>query len=338
MKKQTRNPTIQDVADVAEVAIGTVSRYLNGHSLRKSNRDRIESAIERLGYQTNSLARSLKTDRTNAIAFVVPSFDEFNSRILSNLVTFFRSNGYSVVTFHHEDSPSSIVEALEAISARKIDGIIMSGTLEAKSTAQDLMDAGRPVILYNNDIRGLEIDRVLVDNKDAARRGVEHLIDCGHTRIGIITGDMSTSSGSERLEGYRTALADAGLPYDDDLVFVGRWREIDGYAALEAFTELSSPPTAVISSSCVMSEGFLEAVNASKLKIGEDISLVSFDDSKLFRLFAPGITAIAQPTTQIAQYLFDLMTSRLNEDLPPASRSFTVACDLIVRQSVKKLR
>ncbi|MES0885167.1 LacI family DNA-binding transcriptional regulator [Roseibium sp. SCP14] len=337
MKKTDRNPTIQDVAQVADVAIGTVSRYLNGFSLRKSNRLRIEKAIEELGYQSNSLARSLKTDRTNAVAFVVPSFDEFNSRILTSLVTRFRAANYTVVTFHHEDNPNSIVEALEAIAMRKIDGVIMSGALEARGAAQSLLDAGRPVILYNNDIRGLEIDRVLVDNRDAARRGVEHLFQAGHRRIGIVTGDVTTSSGAERLEGYKRALTEAGLAHDDQIIFPGRWRAIDGYAALDTFMALEEPPTAVLISSCVMAEGFLEAMKMRGVQIGKDLSLISFDDNTMFRLFSPGIAAIAQPTEQIAGYLTDLMLSRLAGGLPPASRTFTISCELVVRESIRNL-
>lgn len=338
-KQPEKVATIQDVATEAGVAIGTVSRYLNGYSIRQNNRQQVESAIAKLNYQTNSVARAMKTSKTYTIAFVVPNYDEFNSAILTYLIQLFRDQGYMVVTYHYDDNATTLIDSLSSLASRRIDGIIMSGALETKQEAINLMQAGKPVILFNNDIRALDIDRVLVNNTQVMKQAVNHLIASGHRKIGIITGDLvSSSSGSSRYQGYVEALAEAGIELRDEYIVKGKWRQLDGYVALESFRALEEPPTAFIACNYLMATGALEAMKEHRLIPGEEFSVISFDDVEMFRLFTPSITAIAQPTQKIAHYLTDLMLTRLEGDLEPASRTVRVPCDLILRESIRNIK
>ncbi|AEV39790.1 periplasmic binding protein/LacI transcriptional regulator (plasmid) [Pseudovibrio sp. FO-BEG1] len=329
-----KKPTILDVADTAGVAVGTVSRYLNDQRIRKDNRTRIEQAIADLGYRANTLARAMKTERTNTVGYLVPKFDEFNSGILTQLVRSLRARGYSIVTFHHSDEADAINEALESASSRRIDAIILSGTHEVTEKVQELLTGEQPVIIFNNDVPGVETDKVLVNDEAAAQDAVSRMIDFGHTRIGVVTGDLNGSTGQNRLQGYKKAHEQAGLSVDEELVYVGNWGQLDGYTAMDRFLGMENPPSAVFFSNYLMTIGGLDCLSSNGKQVGKDIDLVTFDDPDMFRLIPPGITAIEQPIEQIARHLTEIVLSRLDGTAPDHPRNIRVNCALKLRGSL----
>ena len=122
-----RQPTIVDVAKMADVAIGTVSRYLNGFSVRRANRDQIEEAIDKLGYKRNAVAAAMKTDLTHVIGFMVPTFDEFHGATLEYLSRTIRRTGRALLTYCHGADPRVMEEALYFFATQRIDALIMTG-------------------------------------------------------------------------------------------------------------------------------------------------------------------------------------------------------------------
>lgn len=330
-----KKPTILDVAETAGVAVGTVSRMLNSQPIRKDNRLKIEQAIAELGYKTNTLARAMKTEKTQTVGFLVPAFDEFSSAILSELVRRLRYFGYSVVTFHHSDETDAIVEALDSASSRRIDAVILSGTDQVKSKVEEIIASGLPVLFFNNDIPGIDTDKVLVNDRVGMKTAVGRMLEFGHERIGFVTGDLDTTTGRNRLAGYRDAFKEAGRMVEEDLIYRGTWNQIDGYDAVKQFLLMDTPPTALLSSSYRMTIGMLDCLREHQLTIGTDLDLVSFDDPDMFRLISPGITAIAQPTMHIAKLLCDLVLSRLDGSAPAHMRSVGLDCDLALRGSLR---
>ena len=149
----------------ADVAVGTVSRFLNGGNIRKSNRDRIEAAISELGFRANIVARAMKTERTKSVGLLVPVFDEFNSAILSVLVDELQSNGYSLLTFHHGHQPKAMSAALEAAASRRIDALLLSATEGIQADVERQIAGDLPITLFNNDLPEVAADRVLVNDR-----------------------------------------------------------------------------------------------------------------------------------------------------------------------------
>jgi len=329
-----KKPTIVDVAKHADVAIGTVSRFLNGLSIRDGNRRRIEASVSELGYSANMMARSMKTERTQSIGLLVPKFDEFNSAILTILVNELQACGYSLLTFHHGHQPKAMSEALEAAASRRIDGLILSGTEEIHEKAASLIDRGLPITLFNNDLPGLATDKVLVNDRRATADAVSRIIGFGHTRIGLVTGDLVEATANNRLQGYKDALAAANIPVDEALIYNTDWQSTGGHAATSKFLSMDDGPSAVFYSSYVLAIGALECMRSAGLTPGERLHLVSFDDPDLFSLTTPGITAIAQPTAAIARALAQITLSRLNGERDQAPRTITLDCDLMLRGSL----
>jgi LacI family transcriptional regulator len=332
-----RQPTIVDVAEAAGVAVGTVSRHLNGLSVRRANRAQIEDAIERLGYKRNAVAAAMKTDLTHVVGFMVPFFDEFHGVMLEHLSSAIRKTGRALLTYCHSAEPKVMQEALDFFATQRIDALIMTGEQELYERVDELIGRGTPVLFYNNDIRGLPADRVFVDNRAASRRAVSHLIDLGHTRIAIISGDHQHSSGLERFEGYAAALADHGISCDPRYVAQGHWTVDGGHNALTHLLALEQPPTAVLAASYPMAVGALGLLKERGKKVPDDLSLISFDDVPLFRLHEAGITAIAQPLVKIADSITSALVARLANADDERPRTVTLDCDIILRGSTRRL-
>jgi LacI family transcriptional regulator len=332
-----RQPTIVDVAEVAGVAVGTVSRYLNGLSVRRANRDQIEEAVEQLGYKRNAVAAAMKTDLTHMVGLMVPVFDEFHGVMLEHLSSSIRKTGRALLTYCHGADPKVMQEALDFFATQRIDALIMTGEEQLYEQVDELIGQGTPVVFYNNDIRGLPADRIFVENRGASRRAVNHLIDLGHTRIALIAGNPHDSSGLERFEGYAAALAEHNIAPDPRYVARGDWSLDGGYNAMAHLMALEEPPTAVFAASYPMALGALGLLKERGKKVPDDLSLISFDDVPLFRLHEAGITAIAQPLTKIAEAITNAMVARLANAHDERPRTVTLDCDIILRGSTRRL-
>jgi len=335
---QTRPPTIVDVARVAGVAIGTVSRYLNGQTVRKGNRDQIEEAIGQLGYQRNAFAAAMKTDLTGIVGFMVPALSEFHSAVLEHLSRKMRAVGRAVLCYCHDADPRSIQEGLDFFATHRVDSLVMDGEQEAGERIRALLQHGTPVVFYDNDVPGLPVDRVFVENRAASERAVGHLLDIGHTRVAVLAGSQRDYTGRERLQGYLEALSDRGIPINPDYIVQCNWKEVEAHAAMRGLLALDEPPTAIFGCNYNMTVGALDLLKEYKLQTPNDLSIVSFDDVPLFRLHNVGITAISQPVEQVAETIVGMLLNRLNNRTSRApNATVTLECSIVLRGSARRL-
>jgi LacI family transcriptional regulator len=331
-----RPATILDVARTANVAVGTVSRYLNGFKIRRANREQIEMAIQTLNYTRSAVAAAMKSDLTHVVGLLAPAFDEFHGAMLQHLSQAIRRDGRALLIYCHGADARIMEEALDYFATQRIDALIMAGAEELYDRVDKLIDSGLPVVFYNNDLKGLTADRVFVENRKASRRAVDHLIDLGHKRIAIISGDLEHTSGAERYLGYQDALNERGIALDPKYFAKGSWTMLGGSDAVEKLMVLDEPPTAIFSASIPMTIGALKCLKENGRKVPDDISIVSFDDAPLFNLHEPGITAIAQPIERIAESLATVIRERLAQpDERPSGRTINLDCDIILRGSAR---
>jgi LacI family transcriptional regulator len=336
--QRKRQATIIDVAEAAGVAIGTVSRHLNGMPVRAGNRDQIERAIADLGYRRNSVAVSMKTDTTHIVGLMVPSLGEFHAALLEKLSRKMRLTGRAVLSFCHDMQPQSITEGLEFFASHRVDALVIDGEVGLRSQILKYVDDGLIVVLYDNDIPGLPVDRVFVENRKASARLVDHLLDLGHKRVATIHGYLRDSTARDRLAGYHDAYAGHGMTAPPELVVSGDWRETGGYACLRDLMALPEPPTAVFSANYNMTLGALTWARENAVSIPDDLSLVSFDDVPAFRMHSPGITAVGQPIEKIAEAVTELLSDRLASPDTMGRSTIAIDCDIILRGSARRAR
>ncbi|CAM2157829.1 LacI family transcriptional regulator [Pararobbsia alpina] len=332
---KTRSATIVDVAKRANVAIGTVSRYLNGFPIRRANREQIEEAIQALRFKRNAAAVAMKTDVTHVVGLLANSFDDFHGAMLEHLSRALRRDGRALLIYCHGGDTRLMDDGIDYFSTQRIDALVMSGVERLFDRVDQLVEEGVPVVLYDNDLAGLKADRVFVNNREASYHAVRHLLDIGHRRIGTLMGRLSDSAANERHLGYCDALSERGIEIDPAYSAPGHWSMVGGTDATRQLMQLPEPPTAIFSANYPMTLGALRYFKDAKIRMPDDVSVVSFDDLPLFGLHEPGITVVAQPIHTIAQTIADVIERRLRGSADTPFSTTSLRCEVILRASTK---
>jgi LacI family transcriptional regulator len=190
-------------------------------------------------------------------------------------------------------------------------------------------------VLYDNDIAGLEADQVFVNNREASMTAVQHLLDIGHRRAGIVTGELSDTAANGRYLGYCDALTERGLKVDPQFVVSGHWTMLGGTDATRRLMLLPKPPRAIFSANYVMALGASRYLKDIKIRIPDDVSIISFDDPPLFELYEQGITVVAQPINAVAQTIADVLERRLRSGEATPFGTADLHCNVIRRGSAR---
>lgn len=331
---QKRSATIVNVAEMAGVSIGTVSRYLNGFQIKTGNRLRVEEAIDALSYSRNAFASAMKSEASNMVGLLVPDYDEFHAQLLGSLVTTLRREGIVTLTYCHESNDEGFRDAVQFFRTHRVSALIMSDIENRRDEITAMMDEGVQIITYDNDPKDEAIDQVTVDNRSVSCAAVTHLLEMGHRRIAIVTGALENWTAGERLSGFRDAFEKTGLAVPEDLVYPCNWRREGGQEAMEHLWGLEDRPTAIFGSNHQMSLGIIAYARTHDIAIPEDVSLVSFDDIEMFQYLTPPVTAVSQPVGKIADAVRRLLLRRLKEQTSTSGQVEVLTCDFIQRESV----
>lgn len=330
-----RHATIADVAETAGVAVGTVSRYLNGQPVRMSNRYSIEEAIKTLSYRRSSAAVSMKTQATGIIGLMIPGYSEFHASLHEDLARRLRQSGRAVICYSHDRDVASIERGFEFFAEHRADAIVMDGDEGARPILQRSVEDGLVVVLYDHDLEGIAADRVFMENVKSSKRLVDHLLELGHRRVATLHGLLEDSGGRERLEGYLQALRAHGVPVNEDYIVPGFWIDEGGYAGMRDLMSLPEPPTALFSANYLMTIGALRWLREHDLDTPKDISIVSFDDVPAFSIHHAGITAVGQPTDRFAEAIARLLDERLSTGRTGQRHTLRIGGNITLRGSAR---
>jgi LacI family transcriptional regulator len=311
-----RKPTLADVAQRAGVSTSTASRALNGHTgLAPATRAAVVEAAARLNFHPSALARSLRTQQTHTVGFVVPDVaSPFYAAALKGAQGRLEQAGYRVMLMDANQDVERELAALETLLSHQVDGLLVATAGMPRPTFDDAVSPHpTPAIFFDGVIDGAGEGTVTLDNAGGIALLVEHLAEHGHRRIAFLAGSLRESAGAERLAAFRAAAAARGVEPPERHVKLCEW---DIAAARLASTELLDDPdrpSAVIASSAELALGFLAAAAAARAAIPDDVALVSFDDPYFGRLLDPPLTAIGYDPSEIgasaAGLLVDAMRS-----------------------------
>lgn len=326
--------TIKDVAETAGVSIKTVSRVLNKEKYVSGDlRARVEGAIARLNYRPSLIARTLRRQRSLQIALI---YDNPNPYFVYNVQEGVRARcaelGYRMLVQPCSvDSPTLIDDLGSLIEQTHLDGLILTPPVTDSLPA--LEEIGRHGIRHVRIAPGTSLTAtpsVYMDNVQAAEEMTAYLIGLGHKRIGFVHGHPAYITSSQRLQGYRRALQQAGLTFDPVLVRPGRFSVESGIEAGEALLALARPPSAIFAGNDDMAAGVLAAALRRGIRIPEALSIAGFDDTELARSVWPPLTTIHQPFRDLGYAAADLLLSGDPEEGPERRRLDHV---LVVRES-----
>jgi len=330
-------PTIRDVANLAEVATGTVSRVVNGHSnVAAEIQDRVRHAIAQLGYRPSSAARSMRTRATRLIACLLPDIrNPLYADVLSAAETVLSEAGYTLIVAGTAEDPERELQLIDTFARHRVDGVIAVPTHEKR---RDLHAAYRalhtPIVMLERNMPIPLVGTVATDQARSVHAATSLLLDLGHRRIALLTSPVHNRSGRERANGFRAAFADRGLRPDETLIHDDALPASATEAALHTMLRQKNGVTAVITAGDRSLGGALRAIRATGRRIPQDISVIAWGDGDLAQLATPAVTAIRYDAIESGREAARLLLSALGNDVPPSrTRRVLLPAELVIRES-----
>ncbi len=311
---------MREVAQLANVAISSVSRVLSNHpDVSPAMRARVLAAVRQLEYEPDFLAQSLRRGATLSVGFVVGDISNpLMADIVSGAESELRGAGYSILLMNSENDPTLDVAHVRFFLSRRVDGLILSLASERDQRTLELLRTVEvPIVVVDRDVPSdVRASAVLSDHRAGIGAAVNCLLDLGHRRIALIAGSLDVRPGHARLAAMREAIAARGLP-DETIAISGSFRAEHGEVATNELLESGDPPTAIIVGSNQLLVGCLRSLRRHGKRVGEDISLVTCDDIPLVDLYQPPIASVSRDSVDLGRTAARLLLRRLREEAGP---------------------
>jgi len=356
--RASTSPTISEVAAAAGVGRATVARTLGGYgSVSDATRDRVTRAAQQLGYRPNTIARSMTTGETKTLGVVVADVgNPFFAGVLRAFTDMVRQHGYDVLVLSTDEDLGKEAAAIGVLVDKQVDGIVLASAAGRDAPPEHLelvRSRGIPTVLIDRLFDGIEMDTVVINNREASREAVSELISRGHRRIGFVWGPAtmepatglaamdaiiarSLSSDGERLRGYLDALEQAGIEFDTSLVTHVVKNEQQATRAVLGMLSLMDPPTAMFATESDALVGTIRALRQRGLSYPEDVSLIGFDDSSWATVMSPPLSMVAQPLHQLGTLTAQCLLERIAGSTSPVAMHVLEAT-FVPRESVAAL-
>ncbi|WP_019990629.1 LacI family DNA-binding transcriptional regulator [Rudanella lutea] len=330
--------TIKDIARALNLSTSTVSRALRGsYEINPETKRLVMEYAERMNYRPNPIALSLKENRSRVIGVIVPQIaNDFFSQAINGIEAIAYNRGYHVIIAQSHESFEREVVTVQQSVARKVDGLLISLSSETNDVShlQELRQKNFPIVLFDRVSDELDTVKIVSDNYGGAFAATEHLIRSGRRRIAHVTIPPYMSITQERLAGYRAALEQNGLPYDESLIrYVGFGQhEID--PIVDDLLEQSPPPDAFFAASDRLALGCLATLQARRIVIPEQVSIVGFTNIGVAHLLSPPMSTVVQPAKEIGQTAAERLIELIERKQKAAPvDTVRIPTQLIARQS-----
>ncbi len=327
--------SLREVAERAGVSTAAASRALRDRpGVSAETRSRVRQAARELGYQPDLRARSLRTSRTHNVGLVVPDvMNPFFSEVARAVGDVAGQREYSLLLGNSDGLRNKEEEFVNLLLQKKVDGLIVFAATSASQHLERARARGLPIVLIDRKVPGLDIIRA--DNEKGGTLATSHLLDLGHTRIGLITGRLDLATRRDRYNGYRYALIRAGITPDPTLVREGSVRSDHGYGAALDLLTLPAPPTAIFATTDTIAMGVLLALEERSVPVPEEMAVVGYDNTYLTVICRPRLTSVAQPKQQMGQWATTFLIDWIEQGRADGDEPVEVVLDpqLVVRES-----
>ena len=331
---------MKDVALAAGVSITTVSHVINNtRRVQPETRQRVEQAMQELGYHPSSVARGLRMGVTKTIGLILPDVaNPFFAEISRQIEDFGYHQGYSVILCNSDNNPQKQHEYVNTLLAKQVDGVIFISAGDSLDDLSRLSASGIPIVVADREVPLHLADVVMLDNEKSGYKAARHLVELGHKRIACIAGPSHLSPSMLRVEGYQRALQQAGIQYDPMMVVQGDFRIDGGRQAMQTLLQRIPSLTAVFALNDMMAMGAISALREAGLDVPQDVSVVGFDDIVIAGLVDPPLTTIAQPIKEIAHWATSLLIEKMSKrETGNENRRIALDAQLVVRRSTQKV-
>lgn len=330
--------TLRQIATLAGVSTATVSHVLNGtQKVSPKLQARVTRVIKDLNYHPNDFARSLKTNRSRTIGMVVTDMtNPFYGAAVRGAEDVLAREGYTLLIGNSDEDAAKEESYYRIFRAKRTEGIIIvtcptpyPPTYLLRHVVEEI-----PIVILNRHYPALQADSVVADNFEGSYQAVHHLLEAGHQRVGIITGQSNNIVSMQRLQGYQRALADHQLNCEQELIQEGNFSDSGtGYSAAMKLLTMKNPPSALFISNVRMTMGAFKAIHELAVEVPSKLAVVSFDDEEWFESTRPQISGVAQPAYQLGVRAAETVMDRIRGKLSESPCKKVLKTELKVRES-----
>lgn len=331
--------TMKDIARLAGVSTSTVSHVINkSRFVSDEIAERVNNAAQQLNYAPSALARSLKMNRTKTIGMLVTtSTNPFFGEVVKGVERSCYHQGYNLILCNTEGDNQRMKASINTLLQKRVDGLLlMCSTLEGERL--DVFDRypDIPIVVMDWGPILFASDKIQDNSLQGGYMAAKHLIECGHKEIGCITGPLIRHQAQMRYEGYKRALAEAGIAINPDWIVESDFECEGGYQAFEKLYQRGKLPSALFVSNDMMAMGVIQAASQRGLRVPGDLSLIGYDDVHIAKFMTPALTTIHQPKYRLGKAAVDTLLYRL-ENPDTTAQVVQLEPTLVVRNSVRKL-
>lgn len=330
--------TIKDIARALNLSTSTVSRALrDSYEINPETKRLVMEYAEKVNYRPNPIALSLKENRSQSIGVIVPEIANFYfSQAINGIEAAAYERGYHVVIFQSQESYERELEKVEYLTARRVDGLLMSLSSQTIdiSHLKSLHERGLPLVFFDRIPADIHTHKVVVDNHKGAYQATAHLLATGRRRIAHITSQPGLSITKERLSGYLAALEEYNVPFDENLVKYCSYTSEEVEVNLDSLFALPVPPDAFLTGADRLALGYFAGLKKRGINIPETVAFVGFSNLNVAELLNPPMSAVVQPAFQMGQMAAGLLLD-LIEKKPrnPVFQTVQLSTELFVRES-----
>ena len=329
--------TMKDVAKAAGVHSSTVSRVINDNpNISQDTAKKVLSAIKKLDYTPNALARSLKTKKIQTLGMLIPDIaNPFFSGLARGVEDTANQHGFNVILCNTDDQLEKERTYLRLLEERRVEGLILATARIRDKSVMELEKRQFPYILLSRNIKGLQENSISIDDITGGYLATQYLISLGHRNIGHITGPYNTTAALDRIKGYKKALLNYRIPFNKQYVGEGDFRIKGGYQVMKQFLQLTNSPTAIFTANDLLAVGAIEAIRENGYDVPADFSIVGFDDIRLASYLSPPLTTIRQPMVEMGSLAITKLLERIESKI--SHQNLLIKPELIVRKSCRKI-
>lgn len=331
------NITIYDVAREANVSMATVSRVVNGNpNVKPTTRKKVLEAIDRLGYRPNAVARGLASKKTTTVGVIIPDISSiFYSELARGIEDIATMYKYNIILSNSDQNLEKELHLLNTMLGKQVDGIVFMGGNITDEHVEEFKRSPVPIVLAASVEEQGETPSVAIDYEQAIYDAVKLFIDKGHRDIAFVSGPMQEPiNRSKKLQGYKRALEEAAIPFNEQFVAEGDYTYDSGMEALQSLMGLDRKPTAILSATDEMALGIIHAAQDQGLSIPDDLDIIGFDNTRLSLMVRPQLSTVVQPTYDIGAVAMRLLTKLMNKE-PVEEHIVELPHRIELRQSTK---
>lgn len=329
--------TIKDIARILGISPSTVSRALKNHpDISEATKQAVNELAEKLKYEPNAVALSLKQSRSKTIGVVIPEIVHyFFSSVISGIEDVAYDAGFTVIICQSNERYDREVANVKALLSHRVDGVLVSITKE--TTQFDhlyaIQERKVPMVFFDRIVPEIKTDQVIINDRQSAYDATKHLIDGGRKRIAHFAGPQNLVIGRERKAGYMQALNEAGLAIDPNLIIVADSFE-KAIKATNELLDMDVPPDGLFAVNDLTAIGAMQTLKKRGIKVPEEIAVVGFSDGRFSGITDPNLSSVDQHGYEMGTIAMELLLKRIQEpelNLPAQTR--ILKANLIVRGS-----